>query len=43
MLKDIDISNKKIKGGLLIIIMRPKASLTYCYVTVGLHHEKVRN
>tara|TARA_R110002111_G_scaffold89838_19_gene139957 strand:+ start:1997 stop:2224 length:228 start_codon:yes stop_codon:yes gene_type:complete len=23
-------SNKKIKSGLLIIIMRPKASLTYC-------------
>jgi hypothetical protein len=29
-LKDIEFGNKKIKGGLLIIIMRPTASLTYC-------------
>jgi hypothetical protein len=29
-LKALDFSNRKIKGGPLIIIMRPKASLTYC-------------
>jgi len=29
-LKDLYFGNKKIKGGLLIIIMRPTASLTYC-------------
>jgi len=30
-LKALYFNNRKIKGGLLIIIMRPKASLTYCY------------